>query len=320
MPSIGRLAAFVRGGRQRCAKPATFAVSIAERYYRSVDHLAPFRAAAGASRPDRGKAVDSAARPVPSPSIRPASTAGSHAGDETSAALDPTAPLPNEPPPGQLSAVTREALRDGSLIAAVRQRVPPGTTLLSDAAIEADLDAKLAHHPPGADVWLFGYGSLMWNPAIEYVERRPGAVHGWHRRFCLWLHMGRGSPDNPGLMLALERGGRCAGLLFRIPAAEARAELLLAWRREMFTGAYRSRWVTATTNHGAVRAATFVANRAHPAYAVRLDETAVASRQSTASGSLGSCATYLTETLGALHAAGLRDRSLERLHRSVATR
>ena len=75
----------------------------------------------------------------------------------------------------------------------------------------------------------------MWNPAIEFAESRAGAVHGWHRRFCLWLHGGRGSPDNPGLMLALERGGRCAGMLFRISAADARAELLLAWRRELFT-------------------------------------------------------------------------------------
>jgi cation transport protein ChaC len=231
--------------------------------------------------------------------------------------LDPTTPSPGAPPPDERIAVTREGLRDGSLLAAARRRVPPGTTLLSDAAIEADLDAKLAQHPAGKDVWLFGYGSLMWNPAIEYAERRPGAVHGWHRRFCLWLHMGRGSPENPGLMLALDRGGRCAGLLFRIPAAEARAELLLAWRRELFTGAYRSHWVTAMTAHGPVRAATFIANRTHPRYAGRLDEAAIAARLATASGSLGSCATYLAETVGALHAVGLRDSRLERLHRSV---
>ncbi len=261
--------------------------------------------------------MDSPARFAPAQGARVAASTGARGGADASAGLDPTTPRPGAPPPEERITVTREGLRDGSLIAAARRRVPPGTTLLSDAAIEADLDARLSYHPPGADVWLFGYGSLMWNPAIEYAERRPGAVHGWHRRFCLWLHMGRGSPENPGLMLALDRGGRGAGLLFRIPAAEARAELLLAWRRELFTGAYHSRWVTAMTDAGPVRAATFVANRAHPRYAGRLDEAAVAARLATASGSLGSCATYLAETLGALQATGLRDRALERLHRSV---
>jgi len=214
-------------------------------------------------------------------------------------------------------AITREGLRDGSLLAAARERVPPGTALLSDAEIEADLDAALARHAQGADVWLFGYGSLMWNPAIEFAECRAGAVTGWHRRFCLWLHMGRGTPDNPGLMLALDRGGRCAGMLFRIPAADARAELLLAWRRELFTGAYRSCWVTAMTDNGPVRAATFVVNRAHPHYAGRLDEALVAARLARATGALGSCAAYLAETLGALQSVGLRDRALERLQLMV---
>jgi len=129
--------------------------------------------------------------------------------------------------------------------------------------------------------------------------------------------MGRGSPDNPGLMLALDRGGRCAGMLFRIPAADARAELLLAWRRELFTDAYRSRWVTAMTDAGPVRAVTFVVNRAHLRYAGRLDEASVAARLASATGSLGSCASYLAQTLGALRSVGLRDRALERLQRLV---
>jgi len=173
-------------------------------------------------------------------------------------------PVPADPTAEPRIVITREGLRDGSLLADARRRMPPGVRLLSEAEIQADLDARLMEHRNAQDVWLFGYGSLMWNPAIDYAEHRAGVVRGWHRRFCLWLHMGRGSPDNPGLMLALDRGGSCAGMLFRIPAAQARSELLLAWRRELFTGAYRSRWVTASTEHGPVRAATFVVNRAHP--------------------------------------------------------
>jgi glutathione-specific gamma-glutamylcyclotransferase len=221
-------------------------------------------------------------------------------------------------PPDERVFITRAGLRDGSLLAAARLEMPLGTALVSDAEIEADLDTALTRHTPGEDVWLFGYGSLMWNPAIEFSERRAGTVRGWHRSFCLWLHMGRGSPDNPGLMLALDRGGSCVGMLFRIPACDARGELLLAWRRELFTGAYVSRWVTAVTDAGLVRAVTFVANHAHPRYAGRLDEALVARHLASATGSLGSCATYLAETLGALRSVGRRDRALERLQRMVA--
>jgi cation transport protein ChaC len=195
--------------------------------------------------------------------------------------------------------------------------MPPGTLLRSDKEVQADLDATLARHPAGEDVWLFGYGSLMWNPALHFAERRGGIVRGWHRRYCLWLHAGRGSPENPGLMLALDRGGSCAGVLFRIAAAEARDELLLAWRREMFTDAYNSRWVSAQTADGPVHAVTFVANRRHQRYAGPLEEREISARLESASGTLGSCREYLDETVAALHALGLHDHALERLQRLV---
>src|SRR5271169_4697712 len=169
--------------------------------------------------------------------------------------------------------ITADALRDGSLIAAARLRNAGDPSLLSDAEIAASLQAILATHPPGQDVWLFGYGSLMWNPAMHFAESRPGRVRGWHRSYCLWAHMGRGSPEVPGLMLALDRGGSSTGMLFRFPAATARAELMLPWRREMFTGTYVARWVRVDSEGGPVRAASFVANRAYPRYAGRLDET-----------------------------------------------
>ena len=218
-------------------------------------------------------------------------------------------------------AITREALRNGSLLAEVRRRMPPGMDFRSDAEIEADLDDALKQHPPDEDVWLFGYGSLMWNPAFHFEERRGGTVRGWHRRYCLWLLGGRGSPDKPGLMLALDRGGSCAGILFRVAAAHARDELLLVWRREAFTSAYSARWVTAQTSEGPVRAVTFVANRLYQRYAGRLDEQEIAACLASASGTLGSCREYLTETVAALQSVGLHDRVLERLQRriSVAT-
>lgn len=220
-------------------------------------------------------------------------------------------------PPGQQFVITRQTLRDGSMLARARAAAPPGTRYLSDDEIEASLDAVLAQLPPGQDAWLFGYGSLMWNPAIDFAEQRVATIYGCHRSYCLWLHSGRGSPEHPGLMLALDRGGSCRGLAFRIPAREARAELLLAWRREMFGGAYLPRWVEARLEGETVRAIAFVVNRAHSRYAGRLDETAIATSIATAAGSLGTCMSYLSETLDALGALGLRDPSLERISRRI---
>lgn len=219
---------------------------------------------------------------------------------------------------GERIRITADALRDGSLIAGARLRAAGDLSLLSDAAIEASLDAMLTAHPADEDVWLFGYGSLMWNPAMHYAESRVGVVRGWHRSYCLWAHMGRGTPDSPGLMLALDRGGSSVGMLFRFPAATARAELLLPWRREMFTGAYMARWVRVDTDAGPVRAASFIANPAHPRYAGRLAEAEIAARLAVATGSLGSCAEYLAHTLSVLHGHGRTDHRLDRLQRLVS--
>jgi cation transport protein ChaC len=215
--------------------------------------------------------------------------------------------------------ITREALRDGTLIAAVRQRMPPGMRIRSDAEIAACLDAMLASHPPNQDVWLFGYGSLMWNPAMHYAEHRGGRALGWHRSYCLWLEEGRGSPENPGLMLGLDRGGSACGALFRVPADQVRAELLLPFRRELFTYSYEARWISVVTRDGPLRALTFIVNRHGPRYVRRLTPEQVARHVATASGSLGSCMEYLDHTLRSLHILGLDDRMLREVKRLCHT-
>ena len=121
-------------------------------------------------------------------------------------------------------------------------------------------------------------------------------------------------------MLALDRGGSSVGMLFRFPAATARAELRLPWRREMFTGAYLARWVRVASTGGAGAGDSFVANRAHPRYAGRLDEATIAARLAVAGGSLGTCAEYLAHTLAVLRAHGRTDHRLERLERMVLER
>src|SRR3546814_9302515 len=114
---------------------------------------------------------------------------------------------------------------------------------------------------PEGSVWLFGYGSLIWNPAFDYAEKRPATVHGLHRRFCLQTHLGRGSRERPGLVLALDRGGSCRGVVLRIAPENVESELDIVWRREMISHSYRPTWVTAQTSDGPVRAIGFAINR-----------------------------------------------------------
>ena len=224
------------------------------------------------------------------------------------------------PPLLEPTLITREGLADGSLLAQIRSRLLPGMVVRSDSEIAESLDRTLAPHRPSDDVWIFGYGSLMWNPAFNFAESGVGVVRGWHRRFCLWLEMGRGSPGNPGLMLGLDRGGTCRGVAFRIPADQVRNELLLIWRREMFGTAYVARWVQARMADTTVPAITFVVNRDHPRYAGKLNDDRAAQHIATAAGSLGSCVSYLENTMAHLEQLGIRDGGLHRIATAIEDR
>lgn len=213
--------------------------------------------------------------------------------------------------------LTRENILNGTMrrwLAAA----DPSLKLRSDEEHRASIAATLAKRPDGAgDVWVFGYGSLIWNPTIHTVERRRAEVRGYHRRFCLWTHLGRGTMDCPGLTLGLERGGSCSGVVYRIAAAEAEHELLLLWHREMLTGAYEPRWVRAATPEGPVSAVAFCINANHPRYAGKLPENKVAAVIASAEGALGPCCHYLFSTVQHLRDLGIRDRHLERIAHEV---
>jgi cation transport protein ChaC len=195
---------------------------------------------------------------------------------------------------------------------------------LSDGELEASIGAVLA----GAgqdDVWVFGYGSLMWNPLFHYAERRPATLRGFHRRFCLWSVTSRGTRERPGLVLGLDLGGSCHGVAYRLPAEGAPQELKLLWNREMVLGSYSPRWVrveaaACAASHGCaqeLRALVFTVNREHPNYAGRLPLEQVVAALAAASGHLGSSAEYLFRAVDALAAHGLRDSYLETLRRRV---
>jgi cation transport protein ChaC len=195
---------------------------------------------------------------------------------------------------------------------------PPG--YLTDAQRAESLAATLAHPRAGRPVWIFGYGSLIWKPEFKYAERRIGAIRGYHRQFCFWVKRFRGTPEAPGLMLALESGGVCRGVAYRVSRQGQQETLRKIWAREMLAGIYAPRWVDVKTDRGTVRAITFTINRDHERYAGRLPDETVADALAEACGHVGSCAEYLMETVAHLEELGIRDARLWRLQHMVADR
>jgi len=191
------------------------------------------------------------------------------------------------------------------------------TRTLNDEQLAASLTATLNAKPKGAGWWIFAYGSLLWNPLFPVAEMRPARVHGLHRRFCLWSLASRGTPDYPGLVLGLDRGGACAGVALRLPAPLALDELHLLWRREMVVGSYRPRWVNIDSDGRCLTALTFVVRRDHPQYVHDLPLERKVEVISKARGAFGSSADYLERTRVALVAHGIVDPYLESLAAAI---
>ncbi|HLF23190.1 MAG TPA: gamma-glutamylcyclotransferase [Burkholderiales bacterium] len=172
----------------------------------------------------------------------------------------------------------------------------------------------------GNDFWIFGYGSLMWNPGFDYAERRAGLLWGYHRRFCLFSHRYRGTPDKPGLVLGLDRGGCCRGVVFRVGAAHAREVRDYLWEREMNMNSYHARAVEVATDHGPVVAMAFIVRREHPQYAGKLTAEELVQYVVQGAGGRGTCREYLANTVKHLDELGLTDGPLHDLLRVVERR
>ena len=167
--------------------------------------------------------------------------------------------------------------------------------------------------PSGEDFWVFGYGSLMWQPGFPHVEVRPARLRGLHRSFCVYSHRYRGTPKSPGLVLGLDRGGSCHGMAFRVPSGESEETLDYLFEREMLTGVYHAAWRRAETREGPIRVLTFVADRGHRQYAGGLGHDAVVALILQGYGDRGACLQYLENTVHHLRSLGLKDAALERL-------
>ncbi|MGO1120370.1 gamma-glutamylcyclotransferase [Rhodovibrionaceae bacterium A322] len=186
-------------------------------------------------------------------------------------------------------------------------------TGLEDAIVERDRPQL----PEGEDYWVFGYGSLMWNPGFAHVEVRQALLYGYHRRFCVFSHRYRGTIQKPGLVLGLDRGGCCHGMVYRVPAGEAQAALDYLWEREMITGVYHPLWKNCKTDQGEVTALTFVVEPSHLQYTGRMTVEQTAKLICQGVGQRGTCKDYLCNTNGHLEALGIHDRLLRRLMKEV---
>lgn len=178
------------------------------------------------------------------------------------------------------------------------------------------------HIPLDADghLYVFGYGSLIWRPGFAHLGAEPARLYGYHRRFCLWSRHYRGTPDAPGLVLGLDRGGSCHGLVFRVAAGEAAAVLAALDARENPSGLYvYQRRVVPLSLRGRrrVRGVAYVADRAQPSYA-RLCEGRTVEAIRRGRGQAGTNVEYLLNTAEHLRALGLADAGLERLLRRLA--
>lgn len=186
--------------------------------------------------------------------------------------------------------------------------------------------------PPGpADTWIFGYGSLMWNPGFAYAEARRARLVGYHRAFCIYSIHYRGTERRPGLVLGLDRGGVCEGIAFRLAPEKRTAALAYLRRRELIYGVYREAFVPVELEHApppalpgsgalpgseaahTVWALAYIAERAHPAYAGRLPLAREASLIRRSAGRGGTNLDYLLSTRRHLLALGIRERRLDRL-------
>ncbi len=168
--------------------------------------------------------------------------------------------------------------------------------------------------------WVFGYGSLIWNPEIEFVQAEIARLHGWHRSFCVSSTRYRGTVEEPGVVLGLDRGGSCVGIAYRLHGDRREDAIRYLYEREIpdwETRVYRALVAEVRLADGrSVRALTFAADRARPSYA-RLSDDEIVRRLRLCCGRRGANREYAINTWHALAARGVRDARLERLVRRL---
>lgn len=168
-----------------------------------------------------------------------------------------------------------------------------------------------------SDLWIFAYGSLLWEPGFPYSQAEPALLKGHHRSFCVYSRDYRGTSARPGLVLGLDRGGACKGVAYRVPAADVPAAIAYLWRREMRSRVYRLAEVEVELAARRVPALAFLVDPAHPDYAGGLACAEQARLIREGAGASGSAEDYFDRTLAELERLGAIDPALRRLERAL---
>lgn len=197
---------------------------------------------------------------------------------------------------------------------------PADAKPLSPMELLGTLREALRPWTPGTPFWIFAYGSLMWNPSFTYDARHVATVRGYHRSFRVWSRINRGTPERPGLVLTLECGGSCRGLVYRIPADLVQEQMQLIWKREMSFGSYRPKWLNCSVGEETIRALVFTVNRQCSGYAGQIPVDAVVEAIASAAGKYGPAHEYLFRTTETLREHGIRDTRVEHLASLVRAR
>jgi cation transport protein ChaC len=174
--------------------------------------------------------------------------------------------------------------------------------------------AQFLERLPRGDLWIFGYGSLMWSPGFRASEKATAFAHGYHRALCILSSRYRGTPDKPGLVMGLCHGGSCWGLAFRVPAARVRRVLQALWRREMLNRVYKPTLIPVTLSPGRrIRALAFIADTSHRQFVKELDLHGRARLVAQGIGQRGRCVDYIRNTLEHMLTLGVNDAHLARI-------
>ncbi len=218
--------------------------------------------------------------------------------------------------------ITRDDVLNDRIRQRLKQELQDGQPhiLLSDEEFDRSRAQILEAFAEIDELWVFGYGSLIWSPTFEFVDQAVARLPDHARRFCLWAPSGRGTPEQQGLWLALDDADRtheCAGVAFRIDDAVRDHETLMLWRREMVSGAYLPRIRPALIEGKTKPCLCLLANKDHPRYAGHLPQDTIVQAVATAEGNLGTCREYLFNLVDKLRSLSVHDPELDELTAQV---